>query len=237
MVLTKKQQQVLDALTFLIQKGENPTVREVAALLGLSSPATVHKHLQALEQGGFIEQSGKSRGIKLRKPSASQPGLAPRPEIPLSPGIPLAGRIAAGQPIENPESGGEGEELALDPQFFSPKVGLFSPAAERGEIVALQVVGDSMVEAGILNGDIVIVRRQPTVEEGEIAAVTVDGAGTLKRWHLKKSAGGSPRPLGVSLHPANARFAPIEIDAGQHREVRVFGKYLGLIRCAARSKT
>ncbi len=234
MVMTKKQRQVLDALTFLNRKGENPTVREVAALLGLSSPATVHKHLGALEQGGFIERSGKSRGIKLRPPLApplkgGTGGLNYGPErretSSSQPGIPIAGRIAAGQPIENPESGEEVEELSLDPR-------LFTPGAAPGDLVALRVRGESMIEAGIFDGDFVIIRRQPAVEEGEIAAVTIDGEGTLKRWHLRKDGSESDRSSTVRLSPANARFAPIEIDAGQHREVRVFGKYLGVIRMA-----
>jgi repressor LexA len=218
MVPTKKQRQVLEALTFLNQKGENPTVREVASLLGLSSPATVHKHLHTLEKEGLIKLSGKSRGIKLHgtTPPVHQADHSQA-------GIPLVGRIAAGLPIENPGSWGEVEELAMDPR-------LFFPGAVPGEIVALRVIGESMVEAGILAGDIVIIRRQPTVEEGEIAAVTVDGEGTLKRWQVREKAVGSNRSITVRLSPANARFAPLEIDAGHHQEVRVFGKYLGLIR-------
>ena len=218
---TKKQQQILEALVYLSNRGESPTVREVAKLVGLSSPATVQKHLKMLEAEGHIEMSGKSRGIRLVK------GF----------GIPVVGRVAAGEPLENPEYAESEEdddprgapglrgfpEVAVDPRVFHG-------SAQPGELVALSVEGDSMVDAGVLDGDLVVIRRQPTVEEGEIAAVTIDGAGTLKRWSRPTKRGQSKRRAPVRLLPANERFEPIVIREADHQEVRVFGKYLGLIR-------
>jgi SOS-response transcriptional repressor LexA len=132
--------------------------------------------------------------------------------------------------------------------------------ASSGELVALQVEGESMIDAGILPGDYVIIRRQDCVEEGEIAAVLVDGETTLKRWHRQQRSGRSARiasgpaavfsggPSGklsrarqesketvetvetVRLVAANERFAPIEITEDDRKEVIVFGKYVGLVR-------
>jgi repressor LexA len=180
-------------------------------------------HLQTLEAAGFIEMSGKSRGIRLRKDL----------------GVPIVGRIAAGQPIESPElpetHGAEDiesygfEEIPVDPN-------LFAPGAAPGDIVALRIHGDSMVEAGILDGDLAIIRRQQSVEDGDIAAVLIDGEGTLKRWQAQGARGRNPGlKSGVDertlrLDPANQAFDPIVIRAGDHRDVRVFGKYVGLIR-------
>ena len=246
MAPTKKQSQVLEALKFLIQKkGEMPTVREVGALIGLSSSATVKKHLDALQREGLISMTGKSRGIRLRDEGSSAlrgsalRGSALRGQAPKSeePGIPVMGRIAAGQPIEavpiQALTETEFPALAINPHFF----------AGSGELMALHVSGDSMIEAGILDGDYVIIRRQPLVEEGEIAAVDVDGEVTLKLWQRPRLqcrfAGGSEgaalererhSDAPVRLVPANARFEPIEITADDQKEVRVLGKYVGLVR-------
>lgn len=231
---TKKRQQVLEALLFLLKKGERPTVREVAELLGLRSPATVMKHLQSLEKDGLITMNGKSRGIRvvdgvpeesdvsLERPSYQRAALVSAQQ----PGIPLLGRIAAGRPIEavaEPLS----SQLTLDPTMFSGS----------GELLALEVAGDSMIEAGILNGDYVIIRQQSVVEPGEIAAVDVDGEVTLKHWHRYSPTSvavpaDSPTSgvASVRLVSANSRFAPMEISAQSNKSVRILGKYVGLIR-------
>jgi repressor LexA len=108
-------------------------------------------------------------------------------------------------------------ELPIDPRMF----------VESGEVFALRVEGDSMINAGILDGDYVIIRRQDTVEEGDIAAVIINGEGTLKRWH-SRSADGTMQH--VRLEPANERFDPIEITEDDAKEIMVFGKYVGLVR-------
>ncbi len=264
--LTKQQQTILDAVAFFIQKGELPTVREVGALVGLRSPATVLKHLRALERANLISLNGKSRGIRLAqflsppvepsqplstlisgKPSAALSSLrSPQKPLrfhPLSPpaqssGIPLVGAIAAGKPFESYSEGflpdGVGEDglyrgMGSSPAAQTAETGIpIDPRmfVESGEVFALQVEGDSMINAGILDGDYVMIRRQNTVEEGEIAAIIINGEGTLKRW---KTSSAHDRKI-VSLLPANERFDPIEISQDDAKDVLVIGKYVGLVR-------
>lgn len=284
--LTKKQRTILDAILFLIGKGELPTVREVGALAGLRSPATVLKHLRTLESGGFISLSGKSRGIRivdrglleevlhvaandrvtetrmehrpksnekqdriaqthvpeLAKLSASNKIIDFRSRRPRK--IPLVGAIAAGHPFESFAEGFAADELSqayesstepgyaeatttigIDPQVF----------CDSGEVIALKVQGDSMVDAGILDGDYAIIRRQNTVEEGEIAAVIINGEGTLKRWRTKRTqklegASESGGTTTVQLAPENENFEPIEIGEEDGHDLLVIGKYVGLVR-------
>ena len=183
-------------------QGEIPTVREMGHALGLRSPATVQQHLRALEEDGVITRSGAGRSRAWRVVQA--PTLRTRHTIP------VVGRIAAGQPIESlPE---DENPLPISPRSF----------AASGEVVALRVEGDSMIEVGILPGDFAIVRRQPRVENGEVAAVLVNGEGTLKRWRQK----GSTR---AALEPANRRFAAISLSRGSG-DVSVYGKLVGVIR-------
>ena len=103
--------------------------------------------------------------------------------------------------------------IGIDPQVF----------CNSGDVIALKIQGDSMVDAGILDGDYAIIRRQNTVEEGEIAAVIVNGEGTLKRWHVSADKQ-------ISLRPENEKFEPIEIEEDDGAEVLVIGKYVGLVR-------
>jgi repressor LexA len=152
----------------------------------------VYAHLQALVRKGFIEQTGRSRRYRPLR----------------TPGITIAGRIQAGCPIESEE--GSLGELVIDTAAFTG----------GGTIVALRVVGDSMIGAGIFDGDYVVVRRQPRVENGEIAAVLVNGAGTLKRVHVGRGR--------VVLRPDNERFEPIAPD--KRDDVRVYGKLVAVLR-------
>jgi repressor LexA len=164
--------------------------------------------------------------------------------------VPLVGVIAAGRPFESyadgfldgfegqsPDPGAEiaepqGEDrrpgtvrgLPIDARLF----------AESGDLLALRVEGDSMVNAGILHGDYAIIRRQNTVEEGDIAAVIINGEGTLKRWHVRsRKANGEDAAADkkiIQLAPANERFDPIEITEEDAKDILVFGKYVGLVR-------
>jgi len=175
--------------------------------------------------------------------------------------VPLVGAIAAGRPFESysdaftPDRGflpsdtscynsttteissensmgmtSEIDGLPLDPRMF----------VESGETFALRIEGDSMIRAGILDGDYVIIRRQNTVEEGEIAAVIINGEGTLKRWRTRthpdssrvaSSDSSSSREVKtVRLLPENEGFDPIEITEADAKDVLIFGKYVGLVR-------
>src|SRR5438093_7921086 len=149
MAPTERQRQVLEALLHLIGKNENPTVRELGALVGLSAPATVLKHLRALEREGLVSLSGKSRGIRcLVSPEGSSADpeggsasskSARSKDAAAASGIPMVGLIAAGRPIESvalpagPEEASAFPALPIDPQLFSGS----------GELLALKVAGDS----------------------------------------------------------------------------------------------
>ena len=244
MALTKKQQQILDAILFLIRKGGPPTVREVGNLVGLSSPATVSKHLKALKEAGLISINGKSRGIRIANQdllnqlqdnddSSSEP---PCSDNVLqthfrsitgedSGSLPIVGAIAAGHPIEarseafTEANDGSHPHLAIDPNMFSGS----------GNLVAMKIEGDSMIDAGILNGDYVILRRQETVENGEIAAIFIEGEGTLKRLYWD-SESESNEPNSLRLEAENENFNSMTITEENRKEVVVFGKYVGLVR-------
>lgn len=308
--LTKTQESILEAILFLIRKGELPTVREVGALVGLRSPATVLKHLRILEQAQLISRSSKSRGIRIAdddllrwlfstgsEASAGSPEASEAPNAdlssetvesgiresgiresgesgsstkrrstegdseilhvhlaqssrrgatlrlearPRSGKITLAGAIAAGQPFESYAEGFLSDSFCQDPldnnsvstgqQSLPIDPHLF---ASGGELFALRIEGDSMMRAGILDGDYVIVRRQNSVEEGEIAAVLIDGEGTLKRWTTRTGDGNDGPGTGsktLRLLPENERFEPIEVHEDEAKDVLVLGKYIGLVR-------
>ncbi|MGR3177487.1 MAG: transcriptional repressor LexA [Candidatus Anammoxibacter sp.] len=193
-----KKQKIHDYLISQHNEGNSPSIREICEAVGLNSPATVHKHIQDMKNSGLLSTTGKSRGIKVKK------GL----------GIDVVGAIAAGNPIMSEDY--EPEELELPPTAF----------AGSGEIVALRVEGNSMIDAHICDGDYAIIRKQPVVENGEIAAVTIDGEGTLKRVTTDKD--------GIKLKPANAHFKTIHLshksadEEGQ--QIEVFGKLVGIVR-------
>lgn len=263
--LTRQQRNILEAISFFIQKGELPTVREVGALVGLRSPATVLKHLRALERRKIISITGKSRGIRILDAASSvqesgqesvqgsEVALPPNAHrihfAPLSPRrIPLVGAIAAGRPFESysdafvPDGFGEGGFGPSEEGFYrdsNPSSMTAEPPAipidpsmfvESGEVIALRIEGDSMIQAGILDGDYALIRRQSTVEDGEIAAVIINGEGTLKRWRAHQAPEAKGGKKTVTLLPANERFDPIEISEDEAKDVLVFGKYVGLVR-------
>ncbi|MBN1674555.1 MAG: transcriptional repressor LexA [Kiritimatiellae bacterium] len=181
--------------------GMPPTVREIAAHFGYKSPNNARQHLRLIEQKGYIRRlSGKARGIEVL--TAAEPVRRERWAE-----VPLVGRIAAGAPleaIENRES-----TLRLDPDLFSAD-GVF----------ALRVKGDSMKDAGILDGDLAIIRRQPSVEQGEIAAVIVDGEATLKRF----SRAGNR----VVLRAENPAYA--DMAFGADTQIEIVGRLIGVVR-------
>ena len=190
------------------------TVREMAEMIGLSSPASIHRHLRRLEQMGLIE----------RDPDAGSRNWHPVGPVHPSPtrSIPVVGRIAAGEPIESYADQGTHaqESIQIPPDAFG----------SGPNVVALKVEGLSMQDAGILPGDLAIVRRQPTVENGEIAAVTLDGEGTLKTWRIGHPGAGEGQGAGhVRLEAANSLFDDIQVDPDR-QSIEVFGKLIGVIR-------
>lgn len=196
--MKNSKQKILDYLISQSNDGNSPSIREICEAVGLSSPATVHKHIRCMEKEGVIATTGKSRGIKIKKGR----------------GIDIVGTIAAGTPITSDDS--NCGALDLPPAAF----------AGSGEIVALRVDGNSMIDAHICNGDYAIIRKQPSVENGDIAAVTIDGEGTLKQL----LANGD----GIRLQPANSHFEPIYLSRRSVEEdgryIEVFGKLVGIVR-------
>lgn len=196
--LTRKQHEVLEAARALERRrGYTPSVRELARELGLSA-ATVQEHLVALERKGHVRRTGNAFGLQLLAPEARE---ADREESVL---VPVRGTIAAGRPIEALE---EHEETVPVPRSFV-----------RGECYFLRVRGDSMRDDAILDGDLVLVRRQESVANGEIAvALLADGSATLKRVYRERGR--------FRLQPANDAHAPIYATS-----ITVQGKVVSVLR-------
>lgn len=195
-MVTRRQKQVLDFLRAYIDRhGYAPSLGEIGAALGLGSLATVHTHLQRLERKGLVRRRPRqSRALELVDPSPS--GVR---------AVPLLGRVAAGAPIDAVETP---EELAVPEALLG-----------RGETFALRVVGDSMKDDGILDGDIVVVERRDDAPNGTTVVALVRGEATVKR--LERARGQ------VRLLPANAAMQPIVAPEDQ---VQVRGVVVGLLR-------
>ncbi len=181
---------------FLDRHGHAPLLTEIAAGLGIRSKGTVHRYVQAIARAGLIELlPGRHRGMRLL--SDAQPPAAT---------LPLLGRIAAGQPIEAiPDT----DHIDLSEFFMGPKR------------FVLRVQGESMVEAGILDGDMVIVEQRSHADNGDIIVALIDNEeATLKR--LRHNHDGS-----ITLLPANAALVPITYAAGR---VRIQGVVVGQLR-------
>ncbi len=186
---------------FSREQGYPPTIREIGRAFGISSTNGVRYYLRLLEKSGQLKRSGRiSRGLGAAAPSA--PALA---------GIPLLGRVAAGQPILAQESL---EGLLSPEEFFGRNEGVF----------ALRVRGDSMIEAGILEGDYVIVRQQATARSGEIVVALLGEEATVKHYR--------PRPDGAELVPANKSYQPITV--GPDAEFRILGVVKTVLRTVGR---
>ncbi|MFH2007335.1 MAG: transcriptional repressor LexA [bacterium] len=198
--LTKRQRQVLNFITRSIEeRGYPPTMREIGEHMGIRSTNGVNDHLKALERKGHIVREDlKSR--TLRPVSAS----------PLPASIPLVGRVAAGQPI-----------LAVENLEETIKVDRYLVGAGE-DLFGLRVQGESMIEDGILDGDIVFVRQQPTANRGEIVVALVDDEATVKRYYPEKN--------GVRLQPANASMKPFHIRPEDGTEFSLVGVVVGVYR-------
>ena len=205
--VTKRQQAVLDCIEACIrEKGYGPTVREVCQSLGLSSPSTVHVHLKALEDKGFIKRDPlKSRSIALTYPIEEVPSPVTAFAAAYSKlvNVPLVGNVAAGSPIL-------AEECIED--YLT-----FDTAGRPGEYFALRVRGESMLNAGILPGDLVVVHSQPTAQHGEIVVALIDDEATVKRLSLKSGQ--------VWLLPENEAYSPIDGTYAQ-----ILGKVAAVVR-------
>jgi repressor LexA len=196
--LTDRQREVLDFIRgYAREQGYPPAVRDIGRALGLASPSTVHAHLAKLEHAGLVRRDPtKPRALELLSGAArAAVGGA---------GLPLVGRVAAGQPVlaeENIEDYVEVPELA---------------GGEQGEFV-LRVAGDSMRDAGILEGDYVVVHRQETADDGDIVVALLEDEATVKRFFRASDR--------VRLQPENPEMEPILV-----REVTILGRVVGVCR-------
>lgn len=217
--LTERQQAVLDFVVAYIRDHRfPPTVREIGRALGIRSTNGVSDHLKALERKGYLERRGmKSRALVPTKGAMVAGGgeADARGEEARSPNtlrVPVLGRVAAGAPILAEESWESSIEVDR---------GLLGKNAEAVNF-ALHVNGDSMIGDGIHDGDLVLVRQQPTARPGEIVVARIDDEATVKRFY--------PEGERIRLQPSNPRLAPIYVGSAEGRDVQILGVVVGLFR-------
>lgn len=196
--LTHRQGEALQWVKKFIQRHNlPPTLREIGAGLGIKSPSVLDL-LKALERKGFLKRGKLGARSLILEDQDHEAG-------PQCEELQIVGLIPAGRPIE-----------ALENPIGTLTVG---KTLSRGRSFALQVVGNSMVDAGILDGDCVIIRKQPTAENGDIVVALIEDEATLKRFYREGRR--------VRLEPANQKMKPIHVSAG---EFKIQGKVVGIMR-------
>jgi len=194
---TERQRKILDAITALTaEQGYPPSVREIGERVGLSSSSTIHAHLKALEKRGLIQRDPtKPRALR-------SDGATRQPETIV---MPIVGRVAAGVPITAQEN--------LEGEFVLP-----ADFAPRGsDAFMLRVQGDSMIDAAILDGDLIMVRPQRNADNGEIVVAMLDGEATVKRFYKESNR--------IRLQPENPTMAPIYAS-----DVEIIGRVEAVVR-------
>lgn len=198
MELTKRQRQVLTFIKrHIAEKGYPPTVREICSHFGFSSPLSAQQHIDALERKGYIKkkQAAKQRSLELV-------GVRFRPGL----SMPLVGQIRAGEPILAAHH--VEEYLTVDQGFFPSEEGF-----------ALRVLGESMVDAGIFEGDIVLIDPGREINNGDIVIALFDEEATIKRFYKDNRT--------IRLVPENKTMKPIEVEP---EKVQILGKVVGVLR-------
>ncbi|GAA0492165.1 transcriptional repressor LexA [Pigmentiphaga sp. GD03639] len=208
--LTARQQEILDLIRQAIVKtGFPPTRAEIAQALGFRSPNAAEEHLKALARKGVLELSaGTSRGIRLKDPVAAEPPLQLTHPVLAQLVLPLVGRVAAGSPILATEH--IDKEIGVDEALFS----------QRPDYL-LKVRGNSMRDAGILDGDLLAVKKAAQARDGQIIVARLGDDVTVKELRYTET--------GLSLLPANPDFQPIEVDR-ERDDFALEGIAVGLIR-------
>ena len=196
--LSKRQQQIYNFIeSYIEQKGFGPTVREICEAVNLSSPSTVHVHLKTLEDKGYIvRDSLKSRSIALPHKEETQTHGSAAYENSIS--LPVVGRVAAGENIEN--------TLTLPTELVGDSASFI-----------LSAHGDSMIEAGINDGDYVVVKEQQVANNGEIIVALIEDGATVKRFYKEADH--------IRLQPENSSMEPIIV-----RDCAVVGKVVAVMR-------
>jgi repressor LexA len=206
MALTERQQRILEMIRESVEtRGYPPSVREIGEVVGLRSPSSVHSQLATLEQGGYLRRDpSRPRAIEVR--------FDPDTELTMpmahAKQVPLVGEIAAGAPIL--------AEERVEAVYALPK-----ELVGEGTLFMLRVRGESMVQAGVLPGDFVVVRQQPTVDQGDMCAALIDGEATVKYFRRTKSGE-------VFLDPANDGYEPIPVAADS--DASILGKVVSVMR-------
>ena len=202
--LTDRQRQILDLIGATVrERGYPPSVREIGEAVGLSSPSTVHSHLSALERTGYLRRDpSKPRAIEVIDDGVPETSVHRAPVR----DVPLVGRIAAGSPILAEE----------DIQEIYP---LPSELVGNDPVFMLDVRGDSMIDAGIFDGDYVVIRRQSVADDGQlVAALVSEEEATVKRLHRKDGR--------VILEAENPAYAPMVFTEG----VEILGVVVAVLR-------
>ena len=203
--LTERHRQILDFIEEQLQtRGYPPSVREIGAAVGLTSTSTVHAHLATLQRLGYLRRDPtKPRAIEVRYDPGSGAAIERRPVR----HVPLVGEVAAGTDVLAEENIEESQPLPAD-------------FCGEGELFMLRVRGDSMIDAGILHGDYVVARHQPTAEKGDVVIAGIPGEeATVKTFSRK---GGK-----IVLVPANEQLEPMVFDPA---EVSIYGKVVSVLR-------
>ncbi|MGH9188156.1 MAG: transcriptional repressor LexA [Acidimicrobiales bacterium] len=204
-LLTKRQREILDIIERSVRDhGYPPSVREIGSAVGLTSPSTVHTHLSTLQKHGYLRRDPtKPRAIEVRYDPNSGAVMERRPVR----HVPLVGDVAAGTDVLAQENV---EELLPLPADFTGE----------GDLFMLRVRGDSMIDAGILDGDYVVARAQQTADKGDIVVAGIPGEeATVKTYRRRGNK--------IVLEPANPRLAPMEFDPD---EVTLYGKIVTVLR-------
>ena len=210
MALTKRQREVYDFLSGFVQKhGYSPSFEEIGEGMGLSSLATVHKHLTNLEKKGLLKRDyNRSRSIDVipeRRAKQMMSAAAAAAVAPVSLELPLLGRIAAGLPVET---------------FEQPETISLNDITRAKDVFVLQVKGESMQDEHIMDGDYVMIEKAKTARNGEIVVALVDGAETtLKRFYKEGDQ--------IRLQPSNAAMKPIMVHANA---CQIQGRVIGVLR-------
>ena len=204
--LTDRQRHILEVIhDHVANRGYPPSVREIGNAVGLKSPSSVHAQLETLEAKGYLKRDPT-------KPRALEMGRDPDTSLELRPSssrnVPLVGEIAAGGPVV--------AEERVDALYALPR-----ELVGDGQLFMLRVRGESMIEAGVLDGDLVVVRQQPAVEQGEMCAALVEGEATVKFFRRTRSGE-------VFLDPANEHYEPIPVTPEQ--DASVMGKVVTVLR-------
>jgi repressor LexA len=209
--LTKRQEQTLDFIRSSIEsRGYPPTLREIGEHMGIRSTNGVNDHLRALERKGYLRREDmKSRALKLVEDAVPTPIRSAGSDDDII-DIPVVGRVAAGLPL-----------LAEENVVDTVRVDRMLVRGGR-EVFGLRVTGDSMIEAGILAGDYIFVRKQSTADRGDVVVALIGDEATVKHFYPERDY--------VRFQPANSKMAPILVRATDFKSTMLLGKVVGVYR-------